>query len=150
MDIFAKRKRSEIMTRIRSKNTKPELFVRKLLFSSGYRYRLHSTVLPGKPDIVLKKFNTVIFVHGCFWHRHPGCSRATKPDENRTYWEEKITGNVTRDAQHEQDLLSAGWRILTVWECACRETKAEQLRSKIESFLYGKETTEQIGKEDLL
>lgn len=149
MDVFGKQQRSVIMSKIRSKDTKPELFVRKILFGAGYRYRLHPQKLPGKPDIVLRKHKTVIFVHGCFWHSHPGCSRAAWPDENQTYWEEKIRRNVARDKQHEQDLLKAGWRVLTVWECACRKTKADWLLSKIESFLHGKEATAQIGKVDV-
>lgn len=117
IDIYAPEKRSEIMSKIRSKDTKPELFVRKSLHALGYRYRLHVKYLPGKPDIVLQRYKTVIFVHGCFWHQHPDCNKATLPKTNQESWKHKLNLNVERDKITSQDLKADGWRIITLWEC---------------------------------
>tara|TARA_B100000315_G_C14577397_1_gene588600 strand:+ start:258 stop:638 length:381 start_codon:yes stop_codon:yes gene_type:complete len=105
------------MSAIRSKNTKPEAVVRSLLFALGYRYRLHRKDLPGKPDIVLKKHNTVIFVHGCFWHHHKNCRRANWPKSNQEYWLPKIQRNIERDKIHIRKLKKEGWEVLVIWEC---------------------------------
>jgi|TARA_B100001971_G_C17878675_1_gene376939 DNA mismatch endonuclease (patch repair protein) len=105
------------MSAIRSKNTKPEAVVRSLLFALGYRYRLHRKDLPGKPDIVLKKHNTIIFVHGCFWHHHKNCRRANWPKSNQEYWLPKIQRNIERDKIHIRKLKKEGWEVLVIWEC---------------------------------
>ncbi len=105
------------MSRIRGKDTKPEIAVRKMLHAAGFRYRLHVKDLPGKPDIVLPKWKTVIFVHGCFWHRHVGCGRCTTPTNNRDYWLEKFNRNVERDEQQRCELVALGWNVIVLWEC---------------------------------
>ena len=105
------------MSRIKSKDTQPELIVRKYLFNKGFRYRLNVKDLPGKPDIVLPKYRTIIFVHGCFWHGHPGCKYSVIPKTRTAWWTEKIRKNVERDLRQHTELRQAGWNILTVWEC---------------------------------
>ena len=109
MDIWTKEKRSEVMSKIRSKDTLPEIRVRKMLFARGYRYRLHVKNLPGKPDIVLPKYNAVIFVHGCFWHLHLGCRDGTIPKTRTDYWEKKLLGNKERDKKNMNELRKQGW-----------------------------------------
>lgn len=116
-DRLTKARRSWNMSRIRGKNTTPELIVRKLLHRMGYRFRLHGKNLPGRPDIVLKKYKTVIFVHGCFWHRHKGCKNCTTPTNRREWWLKKLNGNVARDQLHQKALKKLGWRSLVLWEC---------------------------------
>lgn len=116
MDIFTPQERSAVMSKIRGKNTKPEIVLRKALFAKGFRYRLHGN-LPGKPDIVLKKYKTVIFVNGCFWHGHAGCKYATRPKSNTDFWQKKILTNQRRDHLHTIQLEANGWNVLTVWEC---------------------------------
>lgn len=105
------------MSRIRSQDTKPEMAVRRMLFGMGVRYRLHRAGLPGKPDIVLGPRRLVIFVHGCFWHRHDGCRHATMPTGNREFWQAKLEGNAARDLRHQAELKKLGWRVAVVWEC---------------------------------
>ena len=105
------------MSHIRSKDTSVEIKVRKYLFSKGFRYRKNVSSLPGKPDIVLPKYHAVIFVHGCFWHRHPGCKYATVPKTRIDYWQPKFERNVLNDSRHKEDLIRLGWRVFTVWEC---------------------------------
>lgn len=105
------------MSRIKSKGTKPEVTLRKALFAHGFRYRVNVGTLPGKPDIVLPRYKTVIFVHGCFWHGHPGCKYAYTPKSNIEFWTNKLEGNVIRDRLTEKALEEMGWRILIVWEC---------------------------------
>lgn len=109
--------RSLNMSRVRSTDTKPEMVVRKWLHSQGFRFRLHRNDLPGKPDIVLPRFKTVILVNGCFWHQHPGCRKATLPASNRDFWTEKLGRNVERDNQNKKKLTDLGWRVIEVWEC---------------------------------
>lgn len=109
------------MSRIRSKDTKPEMVVRRLLHAMGVRYRLHRADLPGKPDIVLGPRRLVIFVHGCFWHRHGGCREATMPSANRDFWQAKLEGNASRDLRHRAELCRLGWRVAVVWECQTRQ-----------------------------
>ena len=135
-DRFSKEKRSEIMSRVRSRNTKPELQVRSLLHRMGYRFRLHRSDLPGKPDIVLPMYRTVIFVHGCFWHQHPGCKKATIPRTNREFWEAKLNRNVERDREVRQKLQDLGWNVIAVWGC---ETKGdlELLMDRLHHQLQG-------------
>lgn len=117
MDIFDKAKRSEIMGRIRGKDTKPELRVRKALHAAGYRFRLHRKDLPGRPDITLPKHKTVIFVHGCFWHGHEGCKANRIPKTNAEFWSAKIARNRERDAANRAALEALGWTVVVVWEC---------------------------------
>jgi DNA mismatch endonuclease (patch repair protein) len=105
------------MSRIRGRNTKPEIWIRSLLHRAGFRFRLHKKSLPGRPDIVLAKYRTAIFVHGCFWHRHPGCENTTTPSTRFDFWQKKFSDNVSRDARNRAQLEAAGWRVLTVWEC---------------------------------
>jgi len=128
MDHLDKEKRSWNMSKIRSKNTKPELTIRSMLHKSGFRYRLHKRDLPGKPDIVLKKYNTVIFVHGCFWHQHKGCKRATLPKSNKDYWLPKLKKNKAKDKRYKFLLKKLGWKVITIWEC---ETKNENKLRKM-------------------
>ena len=109
--------RSRNMSAIKSKNTKPEIKVRKVLHSMGYRFRLHSKDLPGSPDIVLPKYKTVIFVHGCFWHRHKNCKYASTPKTRQEFWEAKFRENINRDKLNQENLSSKGWKIIVVWEC---------------------------------
>ncbi|MFG6332582.1 MAG: DNA mismatch endonuclease Vsr [Lachnospiraceae bacterium] len=117
--------RSKNMSLIRSSDTKPEEFVRHYLFSKGFRYRKNDKRLPGKPDIVLPKYKTVIFVNGCFWHMH-GCSRSRFPKSNVSYWEPKLKRNIERDKQNYYDLERLGWKVIIVWECELKKKIAEQ------------------------
>jgi DNA mismatch endonuclease (patch repair protein) len=117
MDTFSKSKRSEIMRKVSGKDTKPEVLVRKFLFSKGFRFRKNVKELPGKPDIILPKYKTIIFIHGCFWHGHENCEAAKLPTSNVDYWTKKVSSNVMRDLQHTQQLQILGWNIITIWEC---------------------------------
>ena len=117
-------RRSWNMSRIRSKNTSTEIEVRSLLHSAGFRYRLHRKDLPGKPDLVLPKYRTVIFVHGCFWHRHEGCKITTTPKTNTEFWEKKFAYNVKRDIEHRKKLEEMGWKVLIVWQCELKNKEA--------------------------
>ncbi len=133
MDTLTPEKRSWNMSRIRSKDTQPEIIVRRLLHSMGYRFRLHRKDLPGKPDIVLPKYKTVIFVHGCFWHRHPGCKYAYTPKSRIGFWQKKFAENVSRDKKKKTDLKKAGWKVLIIWECEI--LKKDKLEVKIQKAL---------------
>ena len=117
VDIVDTETRSRMMSNIRGKDTKPELILRRALHARGLRYRLHVKDLPGKPDLVFPKFRAVVFVHGCFWHRHPGCAKATTPATRVEFWQEKFRANVLRDQKNSERLTETGWRICTVWEC---------------------------------
>lgn len=121
MDTISPERRSEVMSRIRGKDTKPEMLVRRHLHAIGFRYRLHDSKLPGHPDIVLPKWNTVIFVNGCFWHRHEGCKLASTPKSNVEFWESKFRRNVERDKKEREELEKAGWRVIVVWECEAKK-----------------------------
>lgn len=121
--------RSRLMARVRQKHTSPELRVRSLLHRLGYRFRLHCRDLPGRPDIVLPKHKTAIFVHGCFWHRHSGCPKASTPKTRQAFWHEKFAANVERDHRKERALHDGGWRIMTIWECETSST--EELEAKL-------------------
>ncbi len=125
MDNHSKEVRSYNMSRIRSTNSKPEDIVRKYLFSKGLRYRKNVKTLPGKPDVVLKKYKTVIFVNGCFWHGHQGCRYFVMPKSNTEYWNKKIAGNVERDRNVIVQLEELGWNVITVWECQLKKDKRE-------------------------
>lgn len=117
VDVVDPATRSRMMAGIRGKNTKPELLVRKYLHGRGLRFRLHVKTLPGKPDIVLPKYRAVVFVHGCFWHQHPGCKFAYLPCSRPDFWIKKLSLNAARDKDKANALLKAGWRVFTVWEC---------------------------------
>jgi DNA mismatch endonuclease (patch repair protein) len=125
-DIWDKNKRSDVMSKIRSKNTKPEILLRSLLFKEGFRFRIHDKNLQGKPDIVLKKYHTVIFVHGCFWHYHEDCNEGRIPDTNSKFWQEKIFKTIERDKQHRKNLMDAGWNVIIVWECELENSRQRQ------------------------
>ena len=120
--------RSRNMSAIKSKNTKPEIAVRKLLHSMGYRFRLHRKDLPGSPDIVLPKYKTAIFVHGCFWHRHENCKYASTPKTRKEFWESKFKANVKRDQEIQEKIKNIGWQYVVVWEC---EIKNEKIKDKL-------------------
>ena len=122
--------RSENMSRIRSTNTKPEEIVRKYLFSKGFRYRKNDKRYPGKPDIVLPKYRTVIFVNGCFWHMH-GCSRSRLPKSNQEYWRPKIERNIERDADAKKKLEAEGWKVIVIWECELKKKIADERLSRL-------------------
>ena len=117
VDLLAKEKRSWNMSRIKGKDTKPELILRTLLHKKGFRFRLHDKNLPGRPDIVLPRYRTLIFVNGCFWHRHSGCKYAYTPKSRQEFWQEKFTNTVIRDKKKTKNLQDMGWRVLTAWEC---------------------------------
>lgn len=135
MDRITSAERSAQMSLVKSKNTGPELVVRKLAHSLGYQYRLHGAGLPGKPDLVFAKRKKVVFVHGCFWHRHAGCRRATTPATNLDYWLPKFERTVERDGQNIDELSSLGWSALVVWECELKNTG--DLANKLRAFLDG-------------
>ena len=134
-DIVTPETRSRMMSRIRGKNTRPELAIRTALHRKGLRYRLNVRGLPGSPDMVFPKWNAVLFVHGCYWHRHPGCSKATMPASNTRFWMRKFEENTARDARNVQGLLAADWRVGIVWECAIGRNPSERLVSEIVAFL---------------
>lgn len=117
MDIWSKEKRSQVMSKIRSKNTKPEKILRSALHQLGYRFRIHKKDLPGKPDIVFTKYNTVIFVHGCFWHYHEDCREGRIPDTNSEFWKKKLLKNIEKDKKQQEQCKKLGWKVLVVWEC---------------------------------
>ncbi len=116
------------MSRVRSENTKPERIVRSLLHRMGCRFRLHSRVLPGRPDITLPKYRTVIFVHGCFWHHHEGCAGSKPPGTHAEFWQQKFSENVERDHRNKQALEAAGWRVVVVWQCELGDLDALSIR----------------------
>jgi len=141
-DVVPSEKRSRMMSGIRGKDTKPELIVRKALFAAGYRFRLHRKDLPGSPDIVFARSQIAIFVHGCFWHMHAQCKYAKLPATHREFWLAKLSGNVERDQRAQDALVSAGWRVLTVWECATRDSAVRAtLASKLIDWITGDEPT---------
>lgn len=133
MDKISPAARSRIMASIRGKNTRPELVVRRLLHRLGYRYRLHRKSLPGCPDLVFTSRRKVVFVHGCFWHSHPRCRRATTPSSNRRFWKDKLSANRRRDRQAIRQLKKQKWQALIIWECETRDAK--KLRSHLTQFL---------------
>lgn len=130
------------MSRIRCRDTKPEEIVRKYLFSRGFRYRKNDPSLPGKPDIVLPKYKTVIFVNGCFWHGHEGCRYFVWPKNNSDFWKKKIEGNMARDVKNYQLLHNLGWRVLIVWECDLKKTFFSQTMFRLEQQLTKSSATE--------
>lgn len=133
-DVYSKEIRSKVMSSVKGKNTKPEVIVRKYLFSNGFRYRNNVAKLAGKPDIVLPKYKTVVFVNGCFWHLHKDCNHFVYPKNNADYWKNKILGNVERDKRNYEALRAAGWKVLIVWECQLKKAKEETLLTLIEDI----------------
>lgn len=122
-DVVDKATRSRMMSGIKAQDTVPEMLARRFLHSHGFRYRLHVKDLPGKPDIVLPKYRTAIFVHGCFWHQHPGCKDVVMPKSNIKFWKDKLDGNTRRDARNISELERLGWQCLVVWECEINTRK---------------------------
>lgn len=120
------------MAKIRSKNTKPEVILRKYLHQQGFRFRIHKKDLPGKPDIVLSKYKAAVFVHGCFWHYHADCREGRIPDTNSRFWQDKLSKNIARDLTHQQKLTDLGWRVIVIWEC---ELEAALKNNKMDSLL---------------
>ena len=133
MDKLTKEQRHRCMASIRGKDTKPELLVRRFLFSRGFRYRLNHPRLPGRPDIVLRKYRTVIFVNGCFWHGHEGCKNYVVPKSNTEFWIAKIERNRARDIDEQHELAAMGWHCITVWEC---QLKPAIRKNTLESLVY--------------
>src|ERR1051326_2945567 len=134
-DVHTRAVRSYNMSRIKGKNTAPEMQVRKFLFANGFRYRLHDKRLPCKPDVVLPKIKTVIFIHGCFWHGHTNCKYFVVPKTRTKWWKEKIQGNIDRDFKNYLSLKEQGWKIITVWECELKSEKRNKRLTKILSLL---------------
>jgi DNA mismatch endonuclease, patch repair protein len=133
MDSVSKERRSEIMGRVRNKDTRPEKVVRSLLHRLGYRFRLHAKGLPGRPDVVLPKYRAVVFIHGCFWHRHPGCPNTRTPKSRVEFWTRKFDENVARDRTGQEALATLGWRSLVIWECETADL--ERLAERLQAFL---------------
>ncbi len=132
-DIVSPEKRSRMMSSIRGKNTKPEMTIRKGLYARGFRYRLHSKHLPGKPDLVFTRYKSVIFVHGCFWHHHD-CRLFKWPKSNQDFWREKITANTVRDRKYYRLLIDRGWRIMILWECSIKGKKEQQIAKVLDNL----------------
>lgn len=126
-DIFSFQKRSDIMSKIGGKNTKPEILVRKFLFSKGLRYRINVKTLPGKPDIVLPKYKTVIFINGCFWHGH-NCKKGKLPSSNIDFWRKKISNNKSRDDKNSDLLIKLGWKVIIIWQCEISNVNNREIR----------------------
>ena len=147
-DIVSKEQRSKNMSAIRSRDTKPEVYLRKLLFAEGYRYRIAEKSVPGHPDIFLRKYNTAIFVHGCFWHRHQGCKYAYTPKSRIDFWQKKFADNVKRDAAVKDELRKQNIRCLIVWECTIKrmmktpKAESEIIKRCIDFMLSGEQTLE--------
>ena len=126
-DVYSKDKRSWIMSRVRRRNTRPELLASRFLRSQGYRIRLHAKNLPGNPDIILPSLKKVLFINGCFWHQHPDCKRASLPKSNQSFWTTKLFRNTERDRETRKLLRKQGWSVITLWECQLKNAKKRQL-----------------------
>jgi DNA mismatch endonuclease (patch repair protein) len=133
VDLLTSDQRSRLMSRVRYKDTRPELLVRRLVYKMGFRYRLHRSDLPGCPDLAFSKTHRVVFVHGCFWHRHKGCKLASSPKTRTEFWERKFNSNIARDERTQGALASLGWSVLVVWECETR--RPSELAEKLNAFL---------------
>lgn len=130
-DVHSPETRSFNMSQIKGKNTKPEELVRRYLFSHGFRYRKNVSLLPGKPDIVLPKYKTCIFVNGCFWHKHEGCRYFVWPKNNAEFWKKKITGNVERDLHQQNELRLLGWNVVVIWECELKKDRFNETMASV-------------------
>jgi DNA mismatch endonuclease (patch repair protein) len=149
-DLVDKQTRSRMMAGIRGKDTKPELVLRRALHARGFRFRLHVKDVPGRPDLVFSKYRAVVFVHGCFWHRHEGCRLATVPSTRPEFWQEKFESNVARDSSVVETLLNSGWRVATVWECALRKPDAIQAATEsVALWLASHEKRLDVGEQQL-
>lgn len=138
-DTVSRETRSRMMSSVGGKNTEPELIVRRMLHRMGYRFRVHSRKLPGTPDVVLARHRKVIFVHGCFWHGHPGCKNGARPTSNTDFWNSKLDSNISRDATVERELEEQGWDVFVIWECEIRDKEAleKSLRKFMEAGTSG-------------
>lgn len=136
-DVVTPEVRSRMMSGIRGKDTKPEMLLRRSLHALGLRYRLHVADLPGKPDLVFPRFKAIVFVNGCFWHRHAGCRYATTPATRREFWESKFAANVSRDEANRNRLLDSGWRVLVIWECALKGSSTHEVADASAQFIRG-------------
>lgn len=132
-DVFSKAKRSEVMRRVKSQDTGPEIEVRRILHQMGYRFRVHNKNLPGKPDIVLPKYKTIVFVNGCFWHGHTCAKGRSRPTTNVDFWNDKVAKTIKRDGVAKKELQKLGWRVITIWECSLKS--AEGVRTKLRGEL---------------
>lgn len=150
MDNHSKKARSYNMSRIRSTNTKPEETVRKFIFSKGFRYRKNVRKLPGSPDIVLSKYRTAIFVNGCFWHMHEGCSRFAMPSSNQDYWRKKLVGNKERDKINIRKLISSGWNVIVVWECELKKDRADERLNALADEIVNQSSSQRAEETKLI
>ena len=144
MDIWSKQKRSEVMSKIREKDTKPEMILRSQLFKQGFRFRIHRKALPGKPDIVLPKYKAVIFVNGCFWHYHKNCKEGRIPSTNSKFWRDKLNRNINRDNANIKALEKENWKVFVIWECEIEkhfESTIKKLTAKLISIEPTKNNT---------
>ena len=144
-DVVDAATRSRMMAGIRGRDTAPELALRRALHRAGFRFKLHATGLPGRPDLVLPKWRAAVLVHGCFWHRHAGCRYATNPATRPEFWDAKFAGNVERDGRNHDALLALGWRVATVWECALRKGRLEHTAIELAAWLRRYCVTLDIG-----
>ncbi|WP_186080850.1 very short patch repair endonuclease [Burkholderia gladioli] len=151
VDRLTKERRSWLMSRVRSADTSPELRVRRAAHALGLRFRLHVKTLQGKPDLVFPRYRTVIFVHGCFWHRHPGCRKASTPKTDTEHWAAKFARNVERDATNEKALQAEGWRVETIWECESKSS--EMLYARLQRIFFERgrriENDENVARRDI-
>ena len=147
-DTLTKQQRSELMSRIRGKNSASEMRLRRLIHGMGYRYRLHVKALPGTPDLVFASRKAVIFMHGCFWHRHPNCKLARMPKSKISFWREKLEGNKRRDEENIKKLKKLGWRVLVIWECQMKDKDSKKVSSMVRRFLTAEETGGKHAKID--
>lgn len=144
-DVVDPATRSRMMSGIRGRDTLPEMTLRRALHRAGFRFRLHAAQLPGRPDLVLPKRRAAVLVHGCFWHRHPGCRYATTPATRPAFWKSKFEGNVERDARNHAALLGLGWRIATIWECALRRDRVDDSVTRLAQWIHGGDAEFELG-----
>ena len=144
-DIVSPETRSRMMSGIQDKNTQPEMTVRRALHAAGFRYRLHVRSLPSRPDLVLPRYSAVCLIHGCYWHRHPGCPNATTPATRTEFWQEKFRSNVERDVRQRRQLQNMGWRVAVIWECALKPKRADTALARFIRWLPSDASTVEIG-----
>ncbi len=147
-DVLSFDQRHKCMSRVKSKDTIPEILLRKALWNDGFRYRVNVKQLPGSPDVVLPKYRTVIFVHGCFWHGHKGCTHYTVPKTNTDFWQAKITRNQERDQEEWRQLEAKGWAVIIVWECQLKKAVLDETISRVEAEIHRNGESFQQAKED--